>query len=101
MRTFPDTRPLKHGCPFDAVFGKSWCVGDGADGESGGFVQHVERALVAGSNCGEDDTSLALEPCVRALIPLYLKYDMTVYEYLQFHHQLEASSSPGFRDRRG
>lgn len=37
-------RPLEHGRPFYAVLGQAGRVCDGADGEGGRSVEHVERA---------------------------------------------------------
>lgn len=45
------------------MFREAGCVGDGADRESGGFVQHVKRAFVARGDSRKDNTRLTLESC--------------------------------------
>lgn len=44
------------------MFWETRCVRDGADRESGGLVEHVERAFVARGYRRQDDSSLTLEP---------------------------------------
>ena len=43
------------------MFGEPGSVCNCTDREGSGLVQHVERTLVAGRYCGQDDTRLPLE----------------------------------------
>jgi hypothetical protein len=43
------------------MFGEPGSVSDGADGEGGGFVEHVKGAFVTRSDSREDDSRLAFE----------------------------------------
>jgi hypothetical protein len=59
--TFEDFGPFQDARPFDAVFGESGGVGNGADGEGGRGGEGFDTALVAGGNGRKHDTGLTLE----------------------------------------
>lgn len=43
------------------MFGKARSIGNSANREGGGLVEHVKGALIAGRDSWEDDAGLALE----------------------------------------
>lgn len=56
ISTFHDPGPLKHTRPFNAMLRKSRRIGDCTDGKRSLGRQHVQRALITGSDGGQDNT---------------------------------------------
>jgi hypothetical protein len=92
-----DSGPLQNTRPLNTVFWEPGCVGDSTDGKCRWFVQHVKRALVAGSNGGEDDSGLTLETLPIGAVELSLInesiFEILTLTYLRFHRQSGVSSS--------